>query len=384
MIIKEFAYTITIQRGCMDKKENITDDDTHSEEQESSLILRRTCLKIVGTSLGVVGIGGTASEGVHAETSGYGEGGFGEVPFGGISALAVSTKDAANVASTSAKLSGSLDDLDGASSADCYFEWRQVGANSWTATTKQTLSSTGAFSTDVTGLKDGIDYEYRAVAEASDGDTDRGATVTFTTTDDLPGITSESPTNVTASSATLNGTLDDLGRASSADCYFEWRQVGTSSWTATTKQTLSSPGSFSVEVASLSGSTEYESRAAVQASDGDIDTGNAVSFTTSSSNTAPSIDSYSVTEAGSPNPHCEITADWVVSDADGNLATVTVEVVDASGSLVDSAKTDISGSTASSTDGFKIKQVDGKTFDVALTVTDTDGNTVNATQTVSE
>lgn len=369
----------------MDEKADITDDeDTHSGDQERSPILRRTCLKAVGTTFGVVSIGATASESVHAETSGYGEGGYGEGAYGGTSALAVSTKDITNVGSSSAKLSGSLDDLDSASSADCYFEWRQVGTRSWKTTTKQTLSSAGSFSTDVTGLEDGVDYECRAAAEASDGDADRGTTVTFTTTNNPPVITSESPTNVTASSATLNGSLDDLGSASSADCYFEWRQVGTSSWTATTKQTFSSPESFSVEVASLSGSTDYEYRATARASDGNTDTGNTVSFTTSSSNSAPSVDSYSVTEAGSPNPHCEITADWVVSDVDGNLATVTVEVVDASGLLVDSAKTDVSGSNAATTDNFKIKQVDGKTFDVTLTVTDTNGNTVNATQTVSE
>ena len=104
----------------------------------------------------------------------------------------------------------------------------------------------------------------------------------------------------------------------------------------------------------------------------------------SSGTTAPAIDSYSVTEAGNNNPHAEITADWAVSDADGDLASVDVTVYDSGGAQADSATTTVSGSSASGTDTFTIKKASGQTFDVELVVTDSAGQTASQTQTVTE
>ncbi len=91
----------------------------------------------------------------------------------------ISTNSPTNVDGSSATLNGSLDDLDGASSADVYFEWRETGAASWNTTSVQTLSATGSFSETLTGLTSGAEYEFRAVGDASDGDTDTGSTLTF-------------------------------------------------------------------------------------------------------------------------------------------------------------------------------------------------------------
>jgi subtilisin len=105
---------------------------------------------------------------------------------------------------------------------------------------------------------------------------------------------------------------------------------------------------------------------------------------TASTNGAPVVDAYTVTEAGSPNPHAEITADWSVSDGDGNLESVLVEAVDAdTGTVADASNTTVSGSSASGSDSFKIKGR-GETYDVVLTVTDGAGATDSATRTVSE
>ncbi len=304
---------------------------------------------------------------------------------GGDASVAVSTGSASGVTATGATLNGSLDDLGGASSADVAFEYRQVGASTWSSTATQTLSSTGTFSDSVSGLAENTDYEFRAVASASDGDTDTGTAVTFTTSDDPPVVSTGSASDVTETSATLSGSLDDLGGASSADCSFEYRQVGASSWSSTATQTLSSTGSFSDSVSGLSSGTDYEFRAVASASDGDTDTGTAVTFTTDSAGgTAPAVDSYVVTEAGSPNPHAEITADWSVSDADGDLSSVLVEVFDSTSARVDAASTNVSGSSAAGTDQFKIKKARNESFDVVLTVTDAAGETATATRTVTE
>jgi len=197
-------------------------------------------------------------------------------------------------------------------------------------------------------------------------------------------VSTADATNVGDTSATLNGDLTDLGGADSADVYFEYGPSGGSLSNATSAQTLSATGSFSADVSGLDSGTEYEFRAVAEASDGD--TGSLLTFTTGvdSGGTDPVVDSYQVTETGSPNPHAEITADWAVSDADGDLATVAVAVFDESGTRVDASSTDVSGGTASGTDQFTIKHARGATFDVTLTVTDATDLRATATQTVTE
>lgn len=197
-------------------------------------------------------------------------------------------------------------------------------------------------------------------------------------------VSTNSPTNLTDSGATLNGSLDDLGGAGSADCYFEWRESGVSTWNTTSAQSRSSTGSFSEDITGLSSATEYEFRAFATASDGDTDTGSTKTFTTSSSDHAPTIDYYSVTEAGSPNPHAEITAEWDVGDADGDLAVVKIGIYDSDGNLLDVHQNSVSGSDATGTDKFTIKHVKGQTFHVVLTVTDAAGNSTSQTTDVTE
>ncbi|PSP80856.1 serine protease [Halobacteriales archaeon QS_1_68_20] len=96
-------------------------------------------------------------------------------------ALSVSTDSATSVGETSATLNGTLGDLGGASSADVYFEWGPAGGSLSNTTSAQTLSSTGSFSADVSGLDSGTDYEFRAVAQGSDGSSDTGGVQSFTT-----------------------------------------------------------------------------------------------------------------------------------------------------------------------------------------------------------
>ncbi|WP_435344431.1 S8 family serine peptidase [Haloarchaeobius sp. HRN-SO-5] len=134
-------------------------------------------------------------------------------------------------------------------------------------------------------------------------------------------------------------------------------------------------------VSGLSSNTAYDFYVtAVDGAGNESSASNTITVTTDeSTSSAPTIDSYTVTEAGSPNPHAEITADWTVSDADGDLSSVEV-VVEETG---DSSTTAVSGSTASGSDSFKIKQGGGTTYTVTLTVTDGAGNATSSSQTVS-
>ena len=92
----------------------------------------------------------------------------------------------------------------------------------------------------------------------------------------VPIVTTQSATDVTHDSATLHGSLEDLGGGSSADCYFEYREVPTDSWRSTDPQTFTSPTSFSQTLDELSMRTYYEVRAVVDASDGDTNKGGSV------------------------------------------------------------------------------------------------------------
>lgn len=398
--------------------------------------------------------------------------------------LDVTSDTATDVFDTGATLQGTLESLGEADSADVHFEYRPTGSSTWTSTAVQTRTNTGSFTADLTGLAETTEYEFRALSTASDGDTDTGESVTFTTTgdpvvtteeatnvedteatlagaiqteggadthtvsfewgpagdlsntatdvfydslnpyvfyadvsgldpettydyralidasdgesdagdvrsltttqptDDNVAVSTSTPTNVDDSSATLQGSLDDLGGADSADLSFEYREAATDAATETSTRTLTATGDFSADVTGLSPDTSYEFRALASASDGDVDATAWATFTTDTSDgTAPTVDSLSVTTADKNDPHAKLTVDWSVSDVDGNLDTVTVDVYD--GILVDSSTTDVFGGTASGTDVFEIKHGGGDTYDVEATVTDTDNRTDSQRTTVT-
>lgn len=77
-----------------------------------------------------------------------------------------------------------------------------------------------------------------------------------------PSVTTDSASDVTETSATLNGTLDDLSGESSVDVYFEYGAT-TSYGSTTTAQTLSATGAFSDDLTGLTAEQAYHFRAAV-------------------------------------------------------------------------------------------------------------------------
>jgi hypothetical protein len=88
------------------------------------------------------------------------------------------------VGTDTATLTGTLWDLKGAGSAEVYFEWGQEGGSLSNTTSTQTLSSTGRFSADISGLSPGTEYEFRAVAEPADRTTDIDAVASTPTADE--------------------------------------------------------------------------------------------------------------------------------------------------------------------------------------------------------
>ena len=98
-------------------------------------------------------------------------------------APSVTTSAASDIASITATLNGDLSSLGSATSVGVYFNWREVGAGTWTITTTQSRSTTGVFNQAISGLTFGTDYEFQAIVSYNDGTekTVTGNTLTFQT-----------------------------------------------------------------------------------------------------------------------------------------------------------------------------------------------------------
>ena len=93
---------------------------------------------------------------------------------------------------------------------------------------------------------------------------------------------------------------------------------------------------------------------------------------------APSIDQFALTDDSNP-AWTRYYVDWGASDAGADLADVTSELLDSSGSVLAAESNAVSGSSASGTDYLESK---GDASEVRLTVTDAAGNSTSDTKSV--
>lgn len=195
--------------------------------------------------------------------------------------VAASPDGATDVQTTSMVLNGTLDVLS-VDSADCSFEWREVGAATWNATTPESLADTGPFSKTVTGLASGTDHEYRTVAQTADeGDTSYA--VVQQTAYDLPAVSTDGVDfDGDGTTATLNGTVDRFGDSAEGDVSFEWGPTGSVSSNQTTPTTVTATGPYSDSISGLTEGNDYDYRARIDSPDGDTEFGATKTFTASS------------------------------------------------------------------------------------------------------
>ncbi len=197
-------------------------------------------------------------------------------------AFGVTTAAATDVTDTTATFHGDLTGLGGSPSADVQFKyWVKGDEANASFTPFRTPIATGPFAEDVTGLSPNTTYVVRAQARDASGTYTTGGTVQFTTATGF-GVTTGTADNVTRSSATLHGTLDGLGGASSADVQFKyWVQGQQGSTTQFTSfQTLTAAGSFSADISGLSANTTYVFRAQARDSAGTWTAGSTTTVTT--------------------------------------------------------------------------------------------------------
>jgi hypothetical protein len=189
----------------------------------------------------------------------------------------VQTDSANNITASSGEIRGNLTDL-GGENTDVRFNWGTSSTNLSNTTGWTTMSSTGIFSNNLTGLDPNRDYYFQAEATNSAGTT-TGSVNSFTTEIDEPRGETDPATNIGTGQADFQGSVNYLGGAPSVSTFFEWGQQGAGMNNTTGTQSVSSIGSFSLTMTGLDPNTTYEYRAAIQNSAG-TDYGTAESFTT--------------------------------------------------------------------------------------------------------
>jgi len=139
------------------------------------------------------------------------------------------------------------------------FEWGATTSYG-NQTAPQTMTGTGAFSADITGLSPATTYHCRAKAVGDGTAYGDDMTFTATTATTAPSVTTGDASSITTSSARLNGDLTSLGIASSVQTCFEWGPT-TSYGQKTTLQTMTGTGTFTASISGLTPETTYYLRA---------------------------------------------------------------------------------------------------------------------------
>lgn len=96
----------------------------------------------------------------------------------------------------------------------------------------------------------------------------------------------------------------------------------------------------------------------------------------------PSIDRFDVTSDNHAR-HARFTVDWEATAGDAGITRGTVELIDSSGTVVDSWEATYGGASSVTETGIRLedKRGAGSEYDIRLTVTDSNGNSVSETVT---
>ncbi len=224
----------------------------------------------------------------------------------------VTTNDASNLATTSARLNGDLTSLGTAGNVDVSFEWG-LTTSYGSETAPEPKAVTGTYGADLSGLSPNTTYHFRAKAIGQG--TAYGADMQFTTGTTPPSVATNDASNLATTSATLNGDLTTLGTAGNVTVSFEWgTALGLYTYEATS-QTRTIPEAFYFDVSGLSPGTTYYYRAKAMG-DG-TNYGVEKSFTTL---TAPPV----VTTNSATEIHCTSAMLNGILDSLGTADNVTV------------------------------------------------------------
>jgi len=205
----------------------------------------------------------------------------------------VSTQSASGVSATTATLNGYLDNTGGLS-CKVWFKYGKTASLEFSPTSQQDRTSIGQFNTQISSLNPGNKYYYQAWASNSMGQPVWGQVLEFTTSVDniVPAVSTQSASGISATTATLNGYLDNTGGLP-CKVWFKYGKTASLELTPTSQQDRTSTGQFNTQITSLNPGIKYFFQAWASNSMGQPVSGQVLEFTTSVDNTVPAVSTQS-------------------------------------------------------------------------------------------
>ena len=174
----------------------------------------------------------------------------------------VSTNGATGVTAGSATLNGTLTSLGTAPAVNVSFQYGTASGAYSVETTPQAMTATGDFSAPTGGLAAATTYYFRAKANGGIHGTSYGTEEVFTTSAIPPAVTTGTVSNLTTVSASLNGSLDSLGSATTVNVSFQYGTTHGGPYpNSTAVQAKTAAGAFQINVTGLMPETTYYYRA---------------------------------------------------------------------------------------------------------------------------
>ncbi len=163
---------------------------------------------------------------------------------------------AGDITDTSAVLKGDLIDLGTAAEVTVSFVYGTTRACNDGETSKQVKNAKGLFEINLSNLLPNTTYYYRAKA-VGDGESYSRMRRTFTTTGPAPTVFTLRASDITDTTAVVNGELSDLGTAQEVTVSFVYGTTSSCTDGETTTELRNSTGFFSIRLSDLSPSSTY-------------------------------------------------------------------------------------------------------------------------------
>ena len=266
----------------------------------------------------------------------------------------VLTGSATNVTATSATLTGTVN-ANGLSTT-AWFEYGTVKGTYGNKTTSQTVTGSNdtTVSITITGLTAETTYYYRIAAQNNSG-TSHGEEMSFqySSKGSAPTVTTDAATDVTTTTATLNGTVNANGISTTA--WFEYGAISGSygSKSNTKSVTGSTDTKVSIGISGLTSGTTYYFRVVAQNSAG-TSYGKEMSFYYSTEKKSPTVETESATDVtttsaklnGKVNPNGLSTTAWFEYGTVQGTYNYQTDTQSLSGSTYTNVSATITGLTA--------------------------------------
>jgi hypothetical protein len=169
---------------------------------------------------------------------------------------AVATVTADKITNNSARLRGNLTSLGTSTSCSVSLLWGTSPDNLTNETTPQTLTATGYYSADLSGLTPDTTYYFKA--KAVGGSTVFDNQASFVTKGTVsPAVATVTADKITNNSVRLRGNLTSLGTSTSCSVSFLWGLTPDNLTNETTPQTMAASGYYSTDLSGLTPGTTY-------------------------------------------------------------------------------------------------------------------------------